>query len=251
MYYIYALIDPRTDLPFYIGKGLKRNSRHLDHFKENSAAVLNRHKFYKMKFLQAQGYNVPVKILLDDIVNELEAYDKETDYIKFYGRKNIDPGGILTNICLGNKPPNHKGRKQSLEHKRKRIESYKNTVKEYGKKMPESFKRNLSERMKGNKNHFYGKTHTAEFKAAHSARMKGNKNNGKVYKFTDPENNDYFVEGSFCSFCREHGLPISTMEKILHNKTISKGKCKGWQVVKVNTDEVDEPTDNIEEQDQE
>lgn len=233
MYYIYALIDPRTDLPFYIGKGLKINSRHLDHFKENEASILNRHKFYKIRFLQDQGYTIPVRILLDDIVDEPEAYDKETEFIKFYGRKNIDENGILTNICLGNKPPNHKGRKQSLEHKQRRIESYRNTVRLHGKKMPESYKKELSQRMKGENNPFFGRKHSKEFKDAHSKRMKGNKNNGKVYKFIDPNNKEYIVEGSFYSFCKDHNLPTSTMEKNLYNGTISKtGKCKGWQVAK-------------------
>jgi len=78
---------PKIGLTFYIGKGLIVNSRHLDHFKENESRTLNKHKFYKIRFLQNQGYVVPVIVLLDNILDEHEAYNKETEFVKFYGRK--------------------------------------------------------------------------------------------------------------------------------------------------------------------
>lgn len=233
MYYIYALIDPRSNQPFYIGKGLLKNQRHLDHFAESIESTSNRHKFFKIQLLKNLGLDIPVEFLEDNIVDESTAYKREEHYIKFYGRKNIDPHGILTNICLDNKPPNQKGKKQSLDHIAKRIQSYKNTCNTIGRKpATEETKRKISR--PGSSNPFYGKYHTKEFKECHSLRMKGNKNNSKTYKFTSPCGKTYIVHGEFYQFCKEHGLAISTMEKMLKNNSTSmKGRCKGWGVIKL------------------
>ena len=42
MYYIYAYIDPRTNLPFYIGKG--KDDRKYDHLKETDENTENKEK---------------------------------------------------------------------------------------------------------------------------------------------------------------------------------------------------------------
>jgi hypothetical protein len=233
MYYIYALIDPRNNQPFYIGKGSRKNQRHLDHFNESIESTSNRHKLFKIQFIKNLGLDIPVEFLEDNIIDENIAYDKESYYIKFYGRANIDVNGILTNICLDNKPPNQKGKKQSPEHLSKRIQSYKNTCKTIGRKsVSDETKRKIAR--PGSSNPFYGRFHTKECKETHSLRMKGNKNNSKTYKFTDPTGKIYIVRGEFYKFCIEHGLAISTMEKVLkNNKVPVGGKCKGWNVVKL------------------
>jgi len=125
MYYIYALIDVRSNLPFYIGKGKLSNKRHLDHFNESIETTTNRHKFYKIQLLTSLGLEIPVKILKTDITNEEDAYLLETKFIQLYGRMNIDTNGILTNICLDNRPPNKAGISQTEEHVKKRVASYK------------------------------------------------------------------------------------------------------------------------------
>lgn len=235
MYYVYALIDPRSNLPFYVGKGKKENNRHQDHFKESKKNNSNSHKVYKINYLKSLNLDIPVKILEDNILDENIAYQLETFYIKKYGRKNIDKNGILTNICLDNKPPSWKGRKQSVEHLTKRIESRKKTIKEKGIK-PKSIetRQKLSKSMIGEKNHFFGKSHSTEFKLRHSKRMLGNKNGGKTYLFIDPTNRCSIITGEFYNFCKKNNLVISTMEKICKtgNKTKS-GKCKGWIVYKI------------------
>lgn len=146
------------------------------------------------------------------------------------GEKNIDPNGMLTNICLGNKPPNQKGKEQSPDHVAARIQSYKDTCKTFGRKpASEETKRKISR--PGKSNPFYGKSHTKEFKESHSLRMKGNRNNSKTYEFKDFNGKTYIVHGEFYKFCKNHGLAISTMEKALKLDMIPKnGKCKGWSV---------------------
>ena len=230
MYYVYALIDVRTNLPFYIGKGLKVNDRHLDHFNESIESTSNRHKIFKINHLKSLGYAIPVDILVDNINDENEAYEIETEFIKKYGRENIDPDGILTNICLDNRPPSWKGKKQSSEHIANRVASYIQTCKIVGRK-PHSEETKKKIARPGKANPFFGKHHTAENKQAHSNRMKGNKNNSKEYIFKSPIGVDYIVVGEFYKFCRDHDLTISTMEKALQsNKPPKSGKCKGWQV---------------------
>lgn len=49
MYYVYSLIDPRNNKPFYVGNGKKENDRHEDHFNETLENTTNRAKFYKIQ----------------------------------------------------------------------------------------------------------------------------------------------------------------------------------------------------------
>lgn len=232
MYYIYALIDPRSSEPFYVGKGKHGSYRHLDHFSETITESSNRHKVFKINYLRKHGYEISVKILQENIDCEEVAYNIETAMIKKFGRKNIDPGGILTNICLDNRPPNQQGKKQSPEHIQRRVRSYQHTCKTKGRK-PHSAetKAKLREASIGEKNSFYGRKHTTETKKAHSQRMKGNKNNSKTYLFISPGGERNLVHGRFYEFCVENDLAISTMEKALKNGTTPKnGKCAGWRV---------------------
>ena len=232
MYCIYALIDIRTGLPFYVGKGKKGNDRHNDHFKETVETSSNKHKTFKIQFLMEAGYDIPVIILEDDVLDESVAYDIETSHIKRYGRKNIDPGGILTNILLDSRPPNHTGRKQSAVQVQKRIASRKKTVSERGLPVrSEESRKRTSDSVSGEKNPFYGKTHSEQFSKEHSVRMKGNRNNSKSFIFTSPDGVSYTITGAFNQFCKDNELVVSTMEKALqHNKTPQSGKCKGWKV---------------------
>ncbi|HET8688780.1 MAG TPA: NUMOD3 domain-containing DNA-binding protein [Methanosarcina sp.] len=230
MYCVYALIDVRTGLPFYVGKGLKENNRYEDHFKESVEKNTNKHKVHKIQYLFSHGYEIPVAILANDIEIEDDAYDVESGFIRFYGRENIDPNGILTNICIDNRPPSWKGKKQDPAHIANRVKSYMETCKAVGRKPhTEEAKRAIAR--PGESNPFYGKHHTEETKQAHSARMKGNKNNSKEYVFTSPDGTDYIVEGSFYKFCNDNNLTTSTMEKALQSgKMPSSGKCKGWSI---------------------
>ena len=230
MYYIYALMDIRTNLPFYIGKGKKSNSRHLDHFKESIDKNSNRHKFFKINYLQKLGLGIPVIILVDNIKDEIDAYELEISYILKYGRENIDAGGILVNILLNSRiPPSAKGKKQSNTHIKRRVHS---TAKTRLKNGPyshtEELKEKLSNRNSGNGNPFFGKTHSKEFSKDQKQLMQGNQFNAKEYIFTSPDGKIFEVRG-FSKFCRENQLVNSTMEKSVY-KLIDPvgGKCAGW-----------------------
>lgn len=237
MFYVYALIDIRTNLPFYIGKGKTKNNRHLDHFNETEENTDNRHKFFKIQYLKDNGYDIPVSILRDNILEEDTAYDIERDYIKIYGRENIDENGILTNICIDNRPPSHQGRKQSDSHINKRILKGMETVRNNGGKKPRSIESRMktSVAVKGEKNPFYNKHHTEENKKKHSEFMKGNQYGVKTYRFVSPEGTEHIVQG-FYKFCKDNELNSGVMEKVMKTKVVTtKGKAKGWFVEKVDS----------------
>lgn len=159
MYYIYQLVDPRTDLPFYIGKG--QGNRCDDHFLETELNTDNRHKFYKIQFLQARGTPATVEKIVEGISSEDDAYQMETELILKYGRIGFEEGGILTNVCLGNQPPSHKGRPKTCEHRKSLSNSRK------GKVMTEETKKKILESKRTNgtmKSGMQGKNHSEEAK---------------------------------------------------------------------------------------
>lgn len=235
MFYVYALIDPRTDQPFYVGKGKHGNDRHLDHFTNAE----NRYLRYKIAYFKRANMEVPVRFIREFIEDEADAYALEEEVISQYGRANIDKGGILVNICKNRNPPSWSGRKQSQEHIHRRIESYKATCKLNGKKsVSDVTKKKISIGVSGKKNGFYGKTHSDEVKQSHAIRMAGNTNNSKIFRMTSPTGDIYVVEGQLYKFCKSHNLPISTIEAMLYrNYQPKKGRAVGWKIEKYHAEE--------------
>lgn len=103
MYYIYAYIDPRDNLPFYIGKG--KDSRKFDHLKERSSKKENKEKWQIIKELLDVKTPPIILELENNIEDECMAFNREDYYILKYGRRGIDTNGILTNKTIGGKQP--------------------------------------------------------------------------------------------------------------------------------------------------
>lgn len=106
-YYVYALIDPRNNQPFYIGKG--SNTRAQTHL-YNMSGVRNQFKENKIAAIRSEGLEPIIEYLVQDIADEDLAYKLETQFIRHYGRKGYEANGILTNICIDSRPPAHKGK---------------------------------------------------------------------------------------------------------------------------------------------
>jgi DNA-binding CsgD family transcriptional regulator len=96
-FYIYSFNDPRTNLPYYIGKG--KNQRWYDHFKDHYFRnPKNPYKARKIKKLQSLGYEPEkhVKFLGANLSEEL-AYELEDLVVSEIGLENltnITPGGV-------------------------------------------------------------------------------------------------------------------------------------------------------------
>lgn len=90
-WYVYRLIDPRDQKPFYIGKGC--GSRIHAHEADAARGVCSK-KTFKIKDIQNAGFEV-VKCFDAYFWDEQAAYDHETDVILEIGLSN------LTNILPG------------------------------------------------------------------------------------------------------------------------------------------------------
>jgi hypothetical protein len=99
-YYVYELVDPRTNQPFYIGKGRDdRAARHIRLRNAKSSMQSNPHKANRIKQIIDAGHLVQIKVI-GSFVDEEEAFKVEVEMIDQYGRS-CNKSGILTNIVRG------------------------------------------------------------------------------------------------------------------------------------------------------
>lgn len=99
IFYVYVLIDPRNNLPFYVGKG--KNERVVRHFYNwRSIDKSNPHKARKIKKLKELGYTPMYEIIFESSNEEL-VFEKEKQLIAKWGRVGYEKDGILTNVNPG------------------------------------------------------------------------------------------------------------------------------------------------------
>ena len=130
MFYVYQYIDPRTNLPFYIGKGT--NERKFYHLNETVETTINKRKFYRIQSLKKLGLN-PIIQEVAKFDCEEDAYQFEEKLINQYGRKGYDPNGILLNISKNSNPPSRKGKKLT-DKQRARLRGKKLTLEQREKR---------------------------------------------------------------------------------------------------------------------
>ena len=128
-YYVYKLLDPRTNLPFYVGKG--KDARAYTHLKKQSKTC-NPKKDKVINELDSYGLEPVVDIFIKDL-DEKTAYELEEKIILELGRDGIEKNGILTNISLHSQPPSQKGKTRIFteEHKKKLSQALKGKAKNY------------------------------------------------------------------------------------------------------------------------
>lgn len=244
MYYVYELIDPRVNLPFYVGKG--KGNRVYFHLSEKSRAKSdNRRKFNKIQKIRKEGYEPEIKIV-QYFENENDAYNYEEHLMKKYGRIRYDEGGILTNICESSRPPKLKGKtyqeiygdnwEEQIQKRMKTKEERKN----YGgvKKHTEETKKKISQKVSGKNNPSYGVPCSEERKRKISERAKqrfadGFKSPSSVtYLLTSPSGEKFEVFGGLKEFCKSQNISYATMSAAI--KYDRRGPRKnGWSIEKV------------------
>jgi hypothetical protein len=241
MYYVYELIDPRVNLPFYIGKG--KDKRVYFHLSEKSRAKSdNFKKFDKIKKIRKEGYEPEVKIV-QYFEDENDAYEYEEKLIKIYGRRDIDEGGILTNICESSRPPKLKGKTYQEIYGDKWEEQIQKRMKtkeergNYGgvRKHTEETKKKISQKVAGKNNPSYGVPCSEERKRKISERAKerfagGFKSPSSVtYLLTSPSGEKFEVFGALKEFCKSQNISYATMSAAI--KYNRKGpRRNGWSI---------------------
>lgn len=179
MFYVYELIDPRKNQPFYVGKGKgRRAATHLWEIPETR----NVYKENIIASIRADGLEPEIKYVADNIIDESIAYNIEASLIKRYGRKGYDKNGILSNICEDARPPNHKGK----------------TYEEiYGSKERADEQRKLRSELQKKRGGYGPKKHSVASKALIAATSTGN-NNANSCKITEEEL--LIIGKDFCEF---------------------------------------------------
>lgn len=111
-YYVYILIDPRNNQPFYVGKGIGNRmfNHRYDALSCNKAGkfINNKPHHELIREILNAGMNIVYQKVLFN-VSENVAYKYEADLIGQYGRKSNDTG-ILLNIGAGGKGGKSEGK---------------------------------------------------------------------------------------------------------------------------------------------
>lgn len=230
MYYVYGLIDPRNGQPFYIGKG--KDDRALSHYRERNLLLEgNTKKTAKIRKLKSLNFKPMVEFYATNIISEEIAYSIEESLILFYGREGYEEGGILTNICLGSRPPNFKGKSyldimgadkaRDLTEKKRELQL---KAGGYGpKKHTEETKSKIKKSLMGRSTRIT----TDEIKRKIGKANSGKKHNmrAKLYIVENHNSNtiDYVLSNHLQEYCNEMNYSIGTFQSQL---------AKGWGISK-------------------
>lgn len=124
MFYVYALTDPRKDNePFYIGKGVGKRAK--QHFYASSQKKRS-FKNAVIKAIKAEGLEPGLSYLFEGL-SEDDAFTKEKELIKKYGRRDNGTGSLANQTDGGDGAAgnlSNSGRKHSDETRRKMSESH-------------------------------------------------------------------------------------------------------------------------------
>ena len=102
IYYVYLLIDPRNDAPFYVGKGKANRAWHHTKQVKLGRNTDNPYKDAVIRQILDEGLEPKIIIPHSDLPEDA-AYKIEERLIEELGRRIF--GGVLTNLCESNRPP--------------------------------------------------------------------------------------------------------------------------------------------------
>jgi hypothetical protein len=262
-YFVYALIDPRNNLPFYIGKGTIKNKkggryqRLKAHFWKSSKGI-NPFKDAVMFKIESDGLTVKAEIISDNLT-EKESLDLERSQISFYGRRNIN-SGILTNLTDGGE--SFSGYVFSEERKNQARERMMERIQKFGPYiLTDQDKAKASQaqklRFQNQEGTMKGKKHSEETKSKLSAirKQKGcNLPPEERHRFGSPKEKNFFAKktifispdgetfeviGEFRKFVKEHNLSIKMCQVYLNQGPIpppirtahkTRVNSTGWEI---------------------
>lgn len=174
-FYVYSLIDPRTEQVFYVGRG--RGDRSKDHLRRS---VNGKHRNKKVQStineLQSLGQTHSVEILFSS-ENQEECFEKEMFYIAFYGRENLcnltDGGRGSSGRVMSELHRQILRRPRSEETRAKMSAAQKGNKKTLGFKHSPETRAKVSAALKGKASPLRGRHFSQEVKSKISAAKKG------------------------------------------------------------------------------
>ena len=166
-YYVYQLVDPRNNKPFYIGKG--NGNRAYQHSKLKDGNK-NPYKDRKIKSILKENLEIVVEFLYNDLTDEDTAYKLEAQIIEQIGIEN------LTNLVKDRIPPSKKDWSPSKQTLAKRSQSLKGIVR------TDKWRNNLSASKQGKNNPMYGKKNPCSKEKQLSIIKTKNLPNYELYK---------------------------------------------------------------------
>lgn len=125
-YYVYRHIRPDTGQPFYIGIGKQGTKRSISKSGRNA---------HWHNILNLNNGIFECEILLEDLTGE-QAGQKETEFIKLYGRIGYDKNGILVNVLKGGQYQDigcNSGKEWSEQVKRRMSKGHEGNISNTGK----------------------------------------------------------------------------------------------------------------------
>lgn len=254
IFYNYIYLDPRKPgkyeykkmcflyEPIYVGKGKdNRMYKHLEYFKNKRMDRINKIFYNKLNKIYSSNNKVYIVYLNEQTVEEL-CYDFERDLILEIGTiagETINRG-TLCNLCIDNRPPNHKGKtyeeiygkEKAKEQLKKRLERQKSVGGYFkGRKHTEETLLLLSKVQSGKGNGMYGKKQKQTTKDKISKANKGRLSKlAKNYIYISLSDEKYKVSGNYTKeFCNYKNISLSCLYKRINTGIAPKyGKSKGW-----------------------
>lgn len=236
-FYVYIYRDPRSMKPFYVGKGKKNRMFH--HLNETFENTENKKKWGYIKGLRNKGLE-PIVGRYSKNLTEKQAYELEERLIKKWGRKDFEKYGILTNICINNRPPSSKGKRNAhfnkfgsdhpaygFKHSEKMIEkrtkSYKEKAKKYGYSQGSKNSRYNDHRTY---EEIHGKEKSDKLKNDFHNKRKGSGNsNAKKWLFIGPDGTQICCKGNRDQIAQYLGLNKAMIGRVSRGEL---EKYKGW-----------------------
>lgn len=223
MYYVYALINPRTDEIFYIGKG--KGNRKDSHCNE-SEWWYNKRKAGRIRYILEAGLQ-PKSQILHDNLNEEDAKSIESKLIESYGRIGFDEGGKLLNICIDSNPPSRLGKQGTFKGKH-HTQATKDKLREYNKKQ---FEDNNQRIIRSNRSKELWTDPTYRAKQVESRKdFPATKPSQYIVHF--PAGESILIE-NLHKWCKDNDYPCGTLRDTLpqrKNKPAKSGKAKGMWI---------------------
>lgn len=231
-HYLYRHIRDDNNEPFYIGVGTKRGNSY-----PRANSTMNRNRWWRF-IVEKTTFTIEI---IFESSNYQEILDKEIEFIKLYGRKDLKEGQLvnLTDGGEGSLGAIVKDSTRKLHSKRSKGNTYRLNTKQ-----STSTRNRMSEDRKGSKHPMFGKKHKPEtiekFRIAQTGSKKSEETkekhrkrsklpgqcNRKPCALVDNETSKKWEAISVLELSRKTPISLSTIKKLKKNIPVNKRNNK-------------------------